>query len=96
MIVVKLKEAMQGYRRRTGRKMTYAILEEATGLAAQTLGSIASREGYNTTLATIDKLCRELEVTPAELLEYVPTKPARRKQTALRRKPQRKKKTKRP
>ena len=96
MIIIKLKEAMQAYRRRTARKLTYATLHEATGISIQALSSMANREDYNPTVGNIDKVCRELGVTPAELLEYVPTEPATLKQTALKRKPQRKRKSTRP
>ena len=96
MIIIKLKEAMQSYRRRTGRKLTYAILHDATGVSTQALGAIATREEYNPTVAVIDAICRELGITPAELLEYVPTEPATLKQTPLKRKPQRKRKSTRP
>ncbi|UCC28959.1 MAG: helix-turn-helix transcriptional regulator [Phycisphaerales bacterium] len=94
MIIVKLKEAMQAYRRRTGRRLTYAILHEATGISTQALGAIATRQEYNPTLATIDKICRELAISPGELLEYVPSERPNLKQTQVRRRTP-KKKTKR-
>lgn len=59
---------MAGYQRRTGERMTYALLAERTGLSADTLASLASREGYNTTLATIALLCHALECEPGDLL----------------------------
>ena len=95
MIIIKLKEAMQAYRRRAGRKLTYATLHEATGISIQALSSMANREDYNPTVGNIDKVCRELGVTPPELLEYVATEPATLKQTALKRQAQRKTKAKR-
>ena len=72
MIVVKVKEAMERYRYRTGQRLTYEKLAERTGLAKPTIVAIASRLDYNTTLATIEKLCRALECTPGDLLELLP------------------------
>ena len=55
MIVVKVKEAMERYRYRTGERLTYEKLAQRTGLAKPTIVAISSRLDYNTTLATIEK-----------------------------------------
>ena len=68
MIRVKLREAMVAHRRRTGERMTYERLAQATGLSRRTLESLASRPGYNSTLDTIAKLCRALGCRPSDLL----------------------------
>ena len=68
MIRVKLREAMESHRRRTGERMTYERLAQLTGLSRQTLESVASRPGYNSTLDTIAKLCRALDCQPGDLL----------------------------
>ena len=80
MIAIKLREAMEAYKRRTGNKMTYEILAEISGVAQPTLHSIGSRDDYNATLLTLEKICRALEVTPGDLLELIdaPPKPKRR------------------
>lgn len=80
MIVVKLREAMEGYRRRRGVRITYAKLSDATGISQETLRSIGSRMNYHPTLANIEKICRALDVTPGDLLEIIdyPPKPKRR------------------
>ncbi len=77
MIVVKLREAMEAHRRRTGQRMTYERLAELTGIAHSTLRSIGSRLGYRPTLANVEKLCRTLEVPLHDLLELIddPPKP---------------------
>lgn len=72
MIAVKLREAMERYRRRTGRRMTYRALAQATGVSEYTLQSISARPGYNTTLDTIDRIATALECPLAELLEQLP------------------------
>jgi putative transcriptional regulator len=66
---VKLREAMEGYRRRTGERMTYQLLAKRTGLAKSTIESIATRSSYNASLRTIDKICGVLGCSPGELLE---------------------------
>ena len=68
MILVKLREAMAEYRRKTGEKMTYEILAAKTGLAKSTLESLASRNSYNTRLNTIEKICLALNCSPGDLL----------------------------
>ncbi len=69
MIKVKLRDAMESYRRRTGKRLTYAILSQRTSISVDTLQSLAARPGYNTRLSTIEKLCRVLECEPGDLLE---------------------------
>jgi DNA-binding Xre family transcriptional regulator len=49
--------------------MTYERLSGLTGLSRATLASLASREGYDTRLSTIGKLCDALGCAPGELLE---------------------------
>lgn len=75
MIVIRLKAAMGTYSTRTGERMTYRLLAERTQLAKATLESLASRRSYNTTLNTIEKLCRALECSPGDLLEIVEEQP---------------------
>jgi DNA-binding Xre family transcriptional regulator len=75
MIRVKLRDAMESYRQRTGEVMTYRQLAQLTGLSQQTLASVASRPGYNSTLGTIAKLCRVLGCQPGDLLILDPAEP---------------------
>ena len=81
MIIVKLKEAMISYWRRTGHKITYEELSAKVGLAAGTLQSIATRENYHPTLANLEKLCRALDVPFHDMVEMVddPPKPKRKR-----------------
>ena len=60
---------MDAYRQRTGKKLTYELLAEQTGIALTTLQSLAARPGYNIRLGTIEKLCVALECSPSDLLE---------------------------
>ncbi len=81
MIVVKLREAMEVYRRRTGERMTYAKLSALTGISQETLRSIGSRLNYRPTLGNVEKLCRALDVPLHDLLELIddPPKPKRKR-----------------
>jgi DNA-binding Xre family transcriptional regulator len=79
MIVVKLREAMEAYRRRTGERMTYEKLAALTGISVGTLESIGSRLAYTPTFANVEKLCRTLDVPLHEMVEMIddPPKPKR-------------------
>jgi DNA-binding Xre family transcriptional regulator len=72
MISVKLREGMEAYRRRTGERLTYDSLALKAGLSVATLQSLAARTTYNTTLSTIEKLCRALQCAPGDILELSP------------------------
>ena len=87
-IAIKLREAMQAYKRRTGARMTYEILADMTGIAIGTLQNMGSNLRYNSTLTTVAKICEALDVTPAELLELVevperPKRPSKKKRKRI-------------
>lgn len=63
---------MEWQRRRTGERVTFERLAKRTGLSRQTLESLSSRPGYNTTLGTIAKLCEALNCQPCDLLILEP------------------------
>ena len=67
---IRLRECMDLFEARTGQRVTYADLAEATGLSVATVESIGSRKRYNATLAVIEKLCQTLHVTPNEILGW--------------------------
>lgn len=77
MITIKLRDAMEAYRRRTGERITYARLAVITGISESTLRKIGASLSHHTTLTNIEKLCRALGVTPGDLLELLddPPKP---------------------
>ena len=79
MLVVKLKDAMEAYRRRTGQRITYAELAERTGISHATLRTIGSVLAYHPTLANVERICKALDVSPGDLLEIIedPPKPKR-------------------
>ncbi len=84
MLVIKLREAMKAYQRRTGQKVTYKLLSEWTGLSQHAFEYIGRVESYGASLQTIEKICLTLDVSISDLLEILPDPP---------RKPKRKKKT---
>lgn len=69
---VQLKEQMEAYRRRTGEPMTYAVLAARAGVSRASLESLATRQGYNATLATIERICVALGCGPGDLLKLEP------------------------
>ncbi len=75
MVAIRLREAMAAYKRRTGERITYEILAGMTGIAKGTLHHIGSRDDYNATLATVEKLCLALGVPLHDLLELIPDPP---------------------
>jgi DNA-binding Xre family transcriptional regulator len=69
MLRIRLREAMEAHRERTGVRFTYRTLAEASGLSVSTLQSLAARPTYNTRLSTVERLCTALQCSPGELLE---------------------------
>jgi DNA-binding Xre family transcriptional regulator len=69
MLRIRLREAMETYRKRTGERLTYEKLAHASGLSISTLQSLAARPHYNTRLSTVEKLCLALGCKPGDLLE---------------------------
>ena len=74
---------MEAYKRQAGKKMTYQILAERTGIAEGTLRNMGSRPNYNATIATLTKICVALDVSPGDLLELIDD-PPKAKRTAKR------------
>ena len=86
MLTIKLRDAMEAHRRRTGERMTYAKLAKLTGISDSTLRKIGGSLTHHTTLANIEKLCRALDVLPGDLLELIDDPPkAKRIKTRKRR-----------
>ncbi len=82
MIVIRLREQMRAYMERTGERLTYADLADRSGLSKATVETLGSRTSYNTTLATVDKLCAALGCGLEELLDYQPDKPKKSRKRA--------------
>lgn len=69
-IRIRLRECLDLYERRSGRRISYPELARRAGLSEDTIESIASRASYNPTLRTIERLCNALDVSPNELLSW--------------------------
>lgn len=72
MIAIKLRQAMDAHRLRTGERVTYHDLARLTGLTEATLEAIGSRPAYRPGLEAIEKICIALDITPGDLLEIIP------------------------
>ena len=70
-IRLRLRECMDLFEARTGEHITYGDLAQATGLSEATVQSIGSRQGYNATIAVVERLCRALHVTPNEMIGWI-------------------------
>jgi putative transcriptional regulator len=77
MIRVKLRTLLDDKAFNEGRRITLNEVSEETGIGRATLNRIANTRGYNATLENISALCRYLECTPGDLLEYIETPPAK-------------------
>ena len=73
---------MRAYEKRTGERLTYGDLAHRSGLSKATVETLGSRTTYNTTLATIDKLCSALGCGLDDLLDYQPDKPKKSRKRA--------------
>ena len=69
-ILIRLRECLDFYERRTGHRLSYPELATRAGLSEDTIESIASRPTYNPTPRTIERLCNALGVAPTELLAW--------------------------
>jgi len=72
VININLRKAMSEHSSKIGKKVTYADIAAGTGLSKATLEALGSRNHYNTTLATVDSLCKFFECDLSDLLEYRP------------------------
>ena len=71
---------MRAYEKRTGERLTYGDLARRSGLSQATIETLGSRTTYNTTLATVDKLCSALECGLDDLLHHEPDEQKRSRQ----------------
>ena len=70
MIRVRLRERIRQHRQCTGERITFVRLAERRGLSRQTVESLSSRQGYDTTPGAIAKVCRALNCQPSDLLIF--------------------------
>ena len=68
-----LRDALQDFEARTGIRLTYEALAERSGVAVDTIKSMATREDYNATLKVISTLADALKCDPLRYLKWEPT-----------------------
>lgn len=72
MIRFRLKERMADREFRTGRRVTFNEVANATGINRATLSKLANQRGYNTTTDNLDRLCAYFGCRLEELAEHIP------------------------
>lgn len=78
VIRVRLRRAMDDYKIvHSLDKFTYRDLAKVSGVPYATLQAIGNRKNYSPTFHTLDKICRTLNTSPAEILDFDRTKPHR-------------------
>ena len=77
MIIIRLREAMLKYHRKTGKKYTYKTLAADTGYSITLFSKIGrGAPDCNPTLEVINAICGVLKTNTDELLVYQPDAPA--------------------
>ncbi len=71
MLIVNLKGLMERKSAIDGRRMTYGVIEEATGIRALTLSRIATNHDYNISRGDIEKLLLYFDCQPNDLFTLI-------------------------
>ena len=72
MIRSHFEELRRAKGRREGRRITYAVIAQATGLSHGTLSRLNNGTFNAVEVGTMEALCRFFECRLGDLLEYVP------------------------
>ena len=64
----RLKEIVAERERRTGHRITYEAITDATGISPNTLSTVANNKVRMIGLETINRLCVFLECSPGDLM----------------------------
>ncbi|BDM64469.1 hypothetical protein NFHSH190041_19210 [Shewanella sp. NFH-SH190041] len=72
MIRYKIHELIAAQPIRNGRKVTLSFLAEQVGVQSSAMSKIANNKGYNTSMTTIDALCRFFDCKIDDVVEYIP------------------------
>ena len=78
MLQFRIKELMAEQERRTGERVTYAIIHEATGIWPRSLSALATNKAKKVGVKSIANLCRFFQCQPGDLMVYVPDEVDRR------------------
>ena len=71
MIRFRLAELIADAQFRTGKRITFLELSEATGITRMTLSRMANMRGYSTSTETLDRLCHYFQCDLSDVAEYV-------------------------
>ena len=66
----RLRELMAEKERKTGKNVTYAIMQEATGISPNTLSMIAKGKAKMVGISTIERLLDYFDCEVGELMVY--------------------------
>jgi len=72
MIRSEVKVLMAQMTVKQGRRITYDVLHENTGLARSTLAALATGQSKMVSLETLDLLCKFFDCKVGDILAYVP------------------------
>ncbi|QDF75268.1 helix-turn-helix transcriptional regulator [Shewanella marisflavi] len=70
MIIYKIKELIETKPLHNGRKVTLSYLAEQVGIQSSAMSKIANNKGYNTSMTTIEALCRFFDCRIEDVVEY--------------------------
>ena len=74
MLMVNLKALMERKSAVEGKRVTYGVIEEETGIRALTLSRIATNQSYNISRQDIEKLLDYFECEPNDLFTQIKEK----------------------
>ncbi|WP_434143227.1 helix-turn-helix domain-containing protein [Photobacterium leiognathi] len=72
MIKYKIRALIQQHPLHNGRKVTLTYLAENVGVQSSAMSKIANNKGYNTSVSTIEALCKFFNCNVEDVMEYVP------------------------
>jgi putative transcriptional regulator len=72
MIRFRLAELLADLNFRTGQRVEWQNVAEATGIHRTTLSKMLHKRGYNATTSNLDLLCRFFGCKTGDVIEYVP------------------------
>jgi DNA-binding Xre family transcriptional regulator len=77
MLMVNLKALMERKSAEDGKRITYKVIEEETGIRALTLSRIATNLSYNISRQDIEKLLLYFDCQPNDLFAVIKEKKKR-------------------
>ncbi|EAS64376.1 hypothetical protein VAS14_01621 [Photobacterium angustum S14] len=72
MISYKIRELIEQNPLHNGRKVTLSYLADHVGVQSSAMSKIANNKGYNTSVSTIEALCKFFNCRVEDVMEYKP------------------------